>query len=79
VRSRRAQSWSERAPADAALVNAFIKRSDIQVDADLWVSGGAVRALWTKAVDGTSATGVAQRWLDALRSRDLSALAQLTS
>jgi len=74
-----AQTWRERAPADATLVNAFIKRSDIQVDADLWISGGAVRALWTKVVDGTSPTGIAQRWLDALRSRDLSALARLTS
>jgi hypothetical protein len=61
------------------LVNAFIKRSDIQVDANLWITGGAVRALWTQVVDATAAVGVARRWLDGLRDRDMSALAQVTS
>jgi hypothetical protein len=73
-----AQPLLERAPVGATLVNAFIKRSDIQLDMDLWVTRGAVQALWTKVVDGSSAINIARRWLDALQKRDLRALAEVT-
>jgi hypothetical protein len=74
-----AQAWRSRAPADATLVNAFIKRNDGQVDIDLWLVGGKVRALWTHVEDGTSAVNVAERWLDALKRQDMAALAQATA
>jgi hypothetical protein len=74
-----AQPWGAHAPVDATLVNAFIKRSEGQADIDVWLVGGAVRALWTHVEDGTSAVNVAERWLDALKSRDMEALNQATS
>jgi hypothetical protein len=74
-----AQPWRGHAPVDATLVNAFIKRSEGQTDIDVWLVGGAVRALWTHVEDGTSAVNVAERWLDALKRRDMEALNQATS
>ena len=77
------QEWArpsrDRAPVGATLVNVFIKRADIQVEMDLWVTRGAVQALWTNLEDGSSAVSIARRWLDALQKRDLGALAQVTS
>jgi hypothetical protein len=74
-----AQPWQSHAPADATLVNAFLKRSEGQADIDIWLVNGAVRALWTHVEDGTSAVHVAERWLDALKRRDIQALTQATS
>jgi hypothetical protein len=74
-----AQPWRSHAPAGATLVNAFIKRSDGQADIDLWLIGGAVRALWTHVEDVTSAVHVAGRWLDALKRHDMAALTRVTS
>lgn len=74
-----AQPWRAHAPGDAMLVNAFIKRSEGQADIDVWLVGGAVRALWTHVEDGTSAVNVAERWLDALKRHDMEALNQATS
>jgi hypothetical protein len=74
-----AQPWREQAPAGAVLVNAFIKRSDMQLDIDLWVDDGAVQALWTHVADGRSEVKLARGWLDALKKRDSRALAEVTS
>lgn len=74
-----AQPWREQAPAGSVLVNAFIKRSDMQLDMDLWVNQGAVQALWTHVVDGAAQVEVARAWLEALKKRDLNALAKMTS
>lgn len=83
VPSGRLQEWAEpwraRAPSGAVLVNAFIKRDDAQLDVYLWVAQGKVQAVWTDLRDGTAAASIAQRWLDALRKRDLDALAQVTT
>jgi hypothetical protein len=74
-----AKPWREQAPPGTILVNAFIKRTDLQLDMDLWVNQGAVQALWTHVVDGTSQVELARSWLDALKRKDLSALAKVTS
>lgn len=74
-----AQPWTAHAPVDATLVNAFVKRSEGRADIDVWLVGGAVRALWTHVEDGTSAVNVAERWLDALKNRNMEALNQATS
>jgi hypothetical protein len=71
--------WREQAPAGAVLVNAFIKRSDMQLDVDLWINHDGVQALWTNIVDGTSQVKLARSWLEALKKRDLRALAEVTS
>jgi hypothetical protein len=74
-----AKPWREQAPPGSLLVNAFIKRSDMQLDMDLWINQGAVQALWTHVVDGTAQVELARGWLEALKKRDLRALAKLTS
>lgn len=74
-----AQQWRSHAPADATLVNAFVKRSEGQADIDVWLVGGAVRALWTHVEDGAAAVTIAERWLDALKRHDMEALIQATS
>jgi hypothetical protein len=74
-----AQPWRDQAPAGTLLVNAFIKRSDMQLDIDLWIKDGLVQALWTHFVDGTSQVELARGWLKALERRDLPALAEVTS
>jgi hypothetical protein len=74
-----AKPWRENAPAGAVLVNAFIKRSDMQLDVDLWINQGGVQALWTNVVDGTSQVKLARGWLEALKKRDLRSLAEVTS
>jgi hypothetical protein len=60
------------------LVNAFVKRSDLQLDIDLWVVDGSVQAFWMHAVDGASEIAIVKRWLEALKNRDARALSQLT-
>lgn len=74
-----AQPWRSRAPADATLVNAFLVRSEGQADIDVWLVGGAVRALWTHVEDNTTPVNLAERWLDALKRQDMEALTQATS
>jgi hypothetical protein len=74
-----ARPWREHAPAGAVLVNAFIKRSDMQLDVDLWVNDGAVQALWTHVADGSSELELVRGWLDALKKRDSRALGEVTS
>jgi hypothetical protein len=74
-----ARPWRAQAPAGAVLVNAFIKRSDMRLDMDVWVNQGSVQALWTHVVDETAQVGLARSWLDALKRRDLQALAKVTS
>jgi hypothetical protein len=74
-----AKPWREQAPPGSLLVNAFIKRSDMQLDMDLWINQGAVQAFWTHGVDSTSQVELATRWLEALKRKDLAVLAQVTS
>lgn len=73
-----AKPWREQAPAGSVFVNAFIKRRDLRLDMDLWVKQGAVQALWTHVEDGTSEAETAAAWLEALKRRDLIALAKVT-
>jgi len=74
-----AQPWRPDVPRGATFVNAFVKRSDLQVDMDLWVVDGSVQAFWMHAVDGSSEVGIVKRWLEALKNRDTRALAEVTS
>lgn len=74
-----AKPWREQAPPGTLLVNAFIKRSDMQLDMDLWINQGAVQAFWTHVVDATSEVELARAWLEALKRKDLAALAKATS
>lgn len=73
-----AQLWQSRVPAGATLVNAFMQRSEGRADIDVWLIGGAVRALWTHVEDGSAAVLVAEQWLGALQRRDLPALIAAT-
>jgi hypothetical protein len=74
-----AQPWRQDARPGATLVNAFVKRSDLQLDMDLWVEGGSVQAFWMHAVDGAREVAIVKRWLEALKNRDARALSQVTS
>jgi hypothetical protein len=74
-----AQPWRRRVPTGTLLVNAFFKRSEMQLDIDLWVNQGAVQELWTHVVDGTSQVKLARTWLEGLKKRDLSTIASVTS
>jgi hypothetical protein len=74
-----AQAWRENVPSAATLVNAFIDRSDLQLDVDLWIVDGAVQEFWTNLVDGRAEVNIAKRWLQALKQRDLSALTAASS
>jgi hypothetical protein len=74
-----AQRWQKHVPAGAALVNAFVKRSDVQLDMDLWVVGGSVQAFWMHPIDGASEVALVKRWLEALKNRDARSLSEVTS
>jgi hypothetical protein len=74
-----AQQWRQHTPHGATLVNAFIKRSDLQLDMDLWVVDGAVQEFWMHAVDGATEVTIVKRWLEALKNRDPRALSEVTS
>jgi hypothetical protein len=74
-----AQPWRQDARPGATLVNAFIKRSDLQLDMDLWVINGSVQAFWMHTLDGASEVAIVKRWLEALKNRDARALAEVTS
>ena len=72
-----AQPWRQDARPGATLVNAFVKRSDLQLDMDLWVVDGSVQAFWMHPVDGASEVASyeipswGERWLQAGRHANL--------
>jgi hypothetical protein len=72
------QQWHVSANPDMHIVTALFNRKDAHVSLDMWVVDGGVRGVWKDAVNGAAPVGIATRWVDALRHRDLAALTQLT-
>jgi hypothetical protein len=72
------QRWHVSANPDMRIVTAFFNRNDARVNLDMWVVDGGVRGVWKSGINGAAPIGIATRWVDALRHRDLAALTQLT-
>ena len=65
VRRFGGESEKLRIEPGATLVNAFVKRSDLQLDMDLWVEDGSVQAFWMHAVDGVREVAIVKRFVAA--------------
>jgi hypothetical protein len=73
------QQWHASGNPDMHIVTALFNHEDVRVNLDIWVVDGGVRGVWKSAANGAGASiGIASRWMDALRNRDLAALTRLT-
>jgi hypothetical protein len=71
------QRWHVTSNPTMHIVRAFFNRN-ARANLDLWVVEGGIRGVWKSGVNGAAPIGIATRWLDAVRHRDLAQVAQLS-